>query len=206
MVMASRTQLTKEEKVRKTSEIYVRFTVMLFAIVIGFSFSLIIRPVREGGILDVLLSPADYHLPLVSLVLSYTLIIMSFVRYIASTDKFPMRSPIRFALDIPQMFVYYVTFASTANFANVLTLYVIIFVTHVAKTVLRRREYPKAKELERRTGFACKLAGCVFILWIVYNGGNLFHLSKDFVEGVILLSMFILEGYLIYKFPDEISF
>lgn len=79
------------------SKIYVRFIDILFAVVLGQSFSFLSS---QGSITEWISSPINNITNICNVLLAYALVITSCVGYHKSTSKLPIRNVLRFIIDL----------------------------------------------------------------------------------------------------------
>lgn len=149
------------------SETYVDLIRILFAIVLGFSFTLITQPTSSGGFREWFFEdPAGNFRGLLALFLTYTLVISSFIGYHKSTRLFRIKKPYRFLIDVILLFLYFAALIFSADFGAVFAFYVLIFFLYLLWNLVRVIEYRDEKEeipgLKKRTW----IAGLFFLLFI----------------------------------------
>lgn len=182
-------------KVRKdelhNSEIYVRLIDILFAVVLGQSFVL-------------LASTPGYHewfalgsidvIGIFAIAVVYLLIITSWVGYHRSVANYPILYPVRFAMDIFLLFVYYAAFSSIRDFGFLLLYFFIAFVTYTVWDMVRIFEYWNrlvgAKRWENIWRFIVSLIfALVFgLLWYLYVAQT--WIASAIGEGGFIVTMF----------------
>lgn len=126
-----------------TSRTYVGFIDVLFAVVVGQSFALL-RPGQQYYLC--LEKPAENGWTIAVLILVYALVVSSWHFYHWSTTLNPIRSPIRFIIDIVLLFAYYLAFLSANHFPTVITIFLAIFIGYTLWDGVRFYEYRNMKQ------------------------------------------------------------
>lgn len=134
---------TNDEK--ETSEIYVRFIDILFAVVIGQSFGIL---VSQEGYKSWLSQPVENTFGIATFLLVYVLVITSWIGYHRSIKFYPIKSPLRFVVDIFLLFIYYVGFVNANNFEIIMAqVFPLSFLLYTVWDGIRLWEYRAQKNL-----------------------------------------------------------
>ncbi len=155
---------------QEMSRIYVELIRVLFAVVLGLSFTLILRSTADGGYREWFADPSANFEGIWAIFLTYTLVISSFVGYHKSTRFRPILKPWRFILDIGLLFLYFTAFVLAADLLVLFLVYVIIFSLYLVWNIVRVFEYKFERALIKKAlvvlGFlGLFLAGYFIFLW-----------------------------------------
>jgi len=156
------------KKASKTpSETYVGFIDILFAVVIGQSFVLLIDKEYYANWFNNI--PANAF-GLATLLLVYGLVISSWVGYHQSVKKYELRSIWRFLIDVILLFLYYVAFANANNFDIILGILIASFVSYSVWDLLRVIEYLESprRDLLIRLGYSVGFAIIFSVILALY--------------------------------------
>jgi succinate dehydrogenase hydrophobic anchor subunit len=182
-------QVRKDEV--DSSDVYVRFVDILFAVVLGQSFVLLTSKYTawfEDG--------SSHAVEIATICLVYGLVVTSWVGYHRSVKAYPILKPYRFLVDIGLLFMYYVAFASAGDFGLITRLFVVVFIAYALWDCLRLIEYlprltsavEERKELMKRAGVSAVFVVALLLL-------SFFHSSlfpQAFATGVSFVCMLIL--------------
>lgn len=149
------------------SSIYVSFIDILFAVVLGQSFVLLNS---EEGFKPWLVQPRENAFGIATLLLVYGLVITSWIGYHQSTRKYPIKSPLRFVIDVLLLFLYYVGFVNANNFEIVSWIFFFTFLSYTLWDVFRIVEYrtEMTPELWKRLGISVGFAIMFLIISLAY--------------------------------------
>lgn len=163
---------SKSNKVNTTdkkdlSSIYVSFIDILFAVVLGQSFVLLNS---EEGFKPWLVQPRENAFGIATLLLVYGLVITSWIGYHQSTRKYPIKSPLRFVIDVLLLFLYYVGFVNANNFEIVSWIFFFTFLSYTLWDVFRIVEYrtEMTSELWKRLGISVGFAIMFLIISLAH--------------------------------------
>lgn len=131
---------------RETSDIYVHFIDILFAVVIGQSFVLLNSKEGFGSWLT---QPMENAFGIATLLVVYGLVITSWVGYHRSTRVYPIKNPLRFVIDVTLLFIYYMGFVNAGNFGLVTWIFFFAFLLYTVWDAFRILEYHSQKSLTR---------------------------------------------------------
>jgi hypothetical protein len=130
-----------------SSEIYVKFIDVLFAIVLGQSFVLLSS---SSGLASWMTNPSSHIWDMLNTVLNYSLIITSWVGYHDSVRTLPIRKIWRFIIDIILLFLYYLGFTYVSSFPRLSMVLVLVFMLYFLWNVARFFEYRNVEEYVSR--------------------------------------------------------
>jgi len=171
----------EKAEMKEMSDIYVRFIDILFAVVIGQSFVLLSS---ENRFTSWFAQPYENAIKIATYLLVFVLVITSWVGYHRSVSLFPIRSALRFVIDIGLLFLYYLGFVSVDNFEIVLWIFFFSFLMYTVWDCIRLWEYwdvsllteiiansKLKKEFIRRVLISGVFALFFFLLIIIYRQG-----------------------------------
>jgi hypothetical protein len=153
------------------SNTYVEFIRILFAVVLTQSFVLVSSSEYSGWFLSIAAFSKNL-LEVLTLFLSYVLVITSWIGYHVATNPiqgFPIRSRPRFFIDVALLFLYYLAFAVDLTFWLVLLVYGLVFTLYAAWDGFTAWEYKRhPKLLDRLTRRTYESIGLAVVFWAVY--------------------------------------
>jgi len=181
---------------KETSDIYVHFIDILFAVIIGQSFVLLNS---QNGFRTWLAQPSENAFGIATLLLVYGLVITSWVGYHRSTRIYPIKNPLRFVIDVVLLFLYYMGFVEANNFQMIVWIFFYAFLSYTVWDIVRILEYFNKKErrsdLLKRLGITALFAAIFFVTAEVYVSIN-----KEIVGVAWAFFVFILVLLIIYRY------
>jgi hypothetical protein len=195
---------TNDKGKTEVSDTYVRFIDILFAIVLGQSFSLL---TSEEGFKTWLNQPIDNAFEIATILLVYTLVITSWVGYHLSVRVYAINSVWRFIIDISLLFLYYFAFVNSDKFEVVMLIFFLSFLLYAIWDLVRIIEYwsrPFKGELWKRFGYSIVFAIISFITYWLY--GYLCTKITQIGWAFFISTLVLLIAYRILKwYKDPIS-
>ena len=179
---------------RDLSDIYVSFIDILFAVVLGQSFVLISS---EEAFKPWFVDPSENAFEIATLLLVYGLVITSWIGYHQSTRKYPLKSPLRFVIDVFLLFLYYMGFVNANNFEIINWMFLSAFLSYTAWDVLRVVEYHNQKSLTRKLLKRLAISIAFAVMFFITTCSYIYVKNK--VEGIewcfFALILFLLVVY-----------
>ena len=136
-----------EEGQEDSSGIYVKFIDVLFAIVLGQSFVLLSS---SSGLASWMANPISHIWDMMNTVLTYSLVITSWVGYHDSVRTLRIRKVWRFVIDIMLLFLYYLGFTYVNSFPKLSIVVVLVFMLYFLWNVARFFEYRSVEDCVTR--------------------------------------------------------
>ena len=93
------------------------------------------------GAVSWFLDPSGNIVTIADAVLFYALVMTSWVGYHTSTEKLPIRSPVRFGIDVVLLFFYSLAFLNVDSYGKIALILLAVFVLYLAWQVVRLYEY-----------------------------------------------------------------
>jgi len=176
----------KEREYRRQTDIYVRFVDVLFAVVVGQSFGLLTSsPTYRACIME----PAKNAETIAGLILIYLLVMSSWYYFNRCPRRFPIRSPIRFGIDVALLFLYYLGFLAAPHLTEIMAILFDVFVGYLLWEFVRFLEYYREKN---RQFFEWKIATTLGFTLISLVLPLLFDLMMRVIAGIQWLYFAIL--------------
>jgi len=184
----------KKEKRAIFTDNYVAFIDVLFAVVIGQSFVLLLdKDYYKLWFAE----PFTYAFGIFTIFLVYALVISSWVGYHQSIKAYPIQSIWRFFIDVILLFLYYLAFASASNFGMVLFVLFTSFFAYSIWDGIRLYELRNELTNELWKRLVCTIVFFGFFVAIFFSYDYVTKLIGG-IEFVYWLASVILLGFYRY--------